>query len=419
MSANTANTANTSSIASSEATEPKEGFWAKVYNGDGDFSIVQNRKRWYTVLIGVLVVCLAAILIRGFSLGIDFEGGTKISMPPSNGATTSSVAETFQDATGVEPQATQTVGSGDAKSIEITSSRLSEQQIQEARAALYKAYKPTNGAGEVTPDAISDSTVSESWGSTITQRMLLALGVFLVVVFAYIAIRLKRDMALAAIACLAIDLTVVAGIYALVGFQVSPATVIGLLTILAYSLYDTVVVFDKIQENTAGLFNSTRATYEEQTNLAVNQTIMRSINTSLFSAVPIASLLIVAVWIMGVGTLKDLALVQFIGVIAGTFSSIFFASPFLVSLKTRRKKYRDHEQRVMRARQLAEDEEHDAEAASDHTETVTPGSSSGDAATVASDNKKSVASPNSAVPQAPQHDDPGHGAAGQSWRPGM
>ena len=253
---------------------------------------------------------------------------------------------------------------------------------------------------------------------------------FLLVVFLYIAIRLERDMAAAAIICLLIDLTVVSGTYALIGFQVSPATVIGLLTILAYSLYDTVVVFDKVQENTAGLFGSTRSTFAEETNLAINQTIMRSINTSIFSLVPIASLLVVAVGIMGVGTLKDLALVQFIGVIAGTFSSIFFAAPLLVTFKMRQKKYKQHEARVERARSLAvapTDDSSEDDAAVEAAEE----SSAQDEATD-TPAKRGVSSPNAkleskAADKKRAVDDStedflretGNEDAGRSWRPGM
>lgn len=337
-----------SDIAARKGDRP--GFLERMYNGEGGFQIVAHRKRWFGVMFAVVAVCVAAILLRGFTLGIDFEGGTRMSMPPANGADEKSVSQTFEQATGVEPQATQIVGSGNARIVEVTSERLSEEQIRQARTALFEKFHPTDAAGEVTEAAINDSTVSESWGSSITDRMLLALGVFLLAVFVYITIRLERDMGFAAIICLLIDLTVVAGVYAIVGFEVSPATVIGLLTILSFSLYDTVVVFDKVKENTADLFQSTRATYAEQVNLAVNQTIMRSINTTLFSVVPIISLLVVAVGIMGVGTLKDLALVQFIGVIAGTFSSIFFAAPLVVVFKSRRKKFKEHDARVAKAR---------------------------------------------------------------------
>lgn len=330
------------------------GFFGKMYNGMGGFRIIPNRRKLYSLMAAMLVVAIGAILIRGFTLGIDFQGGTRIAMPPAQNVTQSQVEETFKDAIGIAPQSAQTVGSGDSRVIEVTSERLSEDQIRQVRSALFEKFHPKNAAGEVSENAVTDSTVSESWGKSITQRMLLSLGVFLLIVFTYITIRLERDMALAAIVTILLDLAVVAGLYALIGFEVSPATVIGLLTILAFSLYDVVVVFDKIRENTSGLFGSTRSTFDEQANLALNQTIMRSINTSIFSAVPIVSLLVVAVGLMGVGTLKDLALVQFIGVIVGTFNSIFFAAPLLATIKSRQRKYREHNERVRKAREGGE-----------------------------------------------------------------
>ena len=144
-----------------------------------------------------------------------------------------------------------------------------------------------------------------------------------------------------------------AGVYSLIGFEVTPATVIGLLTILGFSLYDTVIVFDKVEENTHGFEHTTRRTFAEQANLAVNQTFMRSINTSLISVLPILSLMVVAVWLLGVGTLKDLALVQLVGVIVGTYSSIFFATPLLVSLRERTDLVKTHTRRVLNRRKAA------------------------------------------------------------------
>ena len=400
------------SVRASKSSEQlnQPGFVERIYNGEGGLQIVPNRKKWFGVLIALVVLCLAAILIRGFSLGIDFEGGTRVSMPPTNGADETSVSEVFEEATGVQPQTTQIVGSGEARQVEVTSERLNEEQIRDVRTALFDRFQPTDSSGEVTEAAVNDSTVSESWGSSITQRMLIALVVFLLAVFLYITIRLERDMAIAAIICLVIDLIVVAGIYALVGFEVSPATVIGLLTILSFSLYDTVVVFDKVNENTTGLFQSTRSTYAEEVNLAVNQTIMRSLNTTIFSVVPIISLLVIAVGLMGVGTLKDLALVQFLGVIVGTFSSIFFAAPLLVVFKNRSKKFKEHEQRVMLARegQLG---------TSSSTVTAPDNEENAESALVGVENKeettkRQVVSPNARVASTDED-------AGRSWRPGM
>ena len=328
-------------------------FLEKVYNGEANFGFVAQRRRWYWIYAFITLACFLVIALRGFTLGIDLEGGTKLSVPPANGATETTVTEVVEDAIGVSPQSVQTVGSGASEHIEVASERLSDEQIQQARLALYEEFEPLDNNGNPSPDAIGDSTVSESWGQSVSERMAIGMAVFLVIVFIYITVRMERDMAISAIVSLLLDGIVVAGIYALVGFEVSPATIIGLLTVLAYSLYDTVIVFDKVHENTQDVFSSTRATYGEQVNLATNQTVMRSLNTSLFSVVPIAALLVIAVWLMGVGMLKDLALVQFIGVIAGTVSSIYFSAPLLVTLKSKQKKVVEHNRRVARARELA------------------------------------------------------------------
>ncbi len=356
------------------------GTLSRLYTGEGGLDFVGRRRLWYSITGVLLLVCLLAIIFRGFTLGIDFQGGTKMNMPAGD-TETSQVEEVFTQATGVTPQLVQVVGSGDSRILEINSERLTDDQINKARSALFERFQPKDATGVANPDAVGDSTVSESWGSTITYRMLIALGVFFILIFLYIAFRFERDMAIAALAALGVDAVVIGGTYALIGFEVSPATIIGLLTVLAFSLYDTVVVFDKVKENTAGLLDSRRRTYAEQANLAVNQTVMRSISTTVISALPIAALMVIAVWLMGVGTLKDLSLVQLIGVIEGTFSSVFLATPIVVSLKNRQQKYRAHNKAVarVRARQEAEgdvdaqdvDDDVDASASSARaTETV-------------------------------------------------
>lgn len=395
-----------SHVNAAQQKEEADGSWlSQMYNGTGNFPFVAKRRLSYQILIAIFVLCIATIGFRGFNLGIDFEGGTRISMPPTANVQQDDVERVFTEATGVAPNAVQTVGSGDSQVIEINSERLTEEQIRQARTALFEEFKPVNSQGQPSEDAVNDSTVSESWGSSITQRMLLALGVFVLAVFAYIGLRMERDMAISAIIGVLIDLTIVSGLYALLGLDVSPATVIGLLTILAYSLYDTVVVFDKVQENTAGLLDSNRATYGEQVNLAINQTVMRSINTSIFSLVPIAALLVIAVWLMGVGTLKDLAVVQFIGVICGTFNSIFFAAPMLVSLKMRQQKYREHDEKVMKARERVAAGE---EPVDDSEEAPRAGT-------------RTVVSPNAGLrgQREQQPDATGPDTSGVSWRPGM
>ncbi|QGU02140.1 preprotein translocase subunit SecF [Corynebacterium kalinowskii] len=329
---------------------------SRLYTGEGGIDFVGRSKLWYGITAALLAASILLIVFRGFSLGIDFEGGTKMNMPDAN-YSVEQVEEVFTEATGVTPELVQVVGAGDTRMVEINAERLTEDQIDNARVALYEKFQPKDQTGTASPDAVGDSTVSESWGSTITNRMIISMIVFLALTFVYIMIRFERDMSIAAIAALLVDIVVISGIYSLVGFEVTPATVIGLLTVLSFSLYDTVVVFDKVRENTAGFEASRRRTYAEQANLAVNQTVMRSISTTVISALPIIALMVVAVWMMGVGTLKDLALVQLIGVIEGALSSVFLATPILVSLKRRQKKMREHEQTVLdyRAGKLDDD----------------------------------------------------------------
>lgn len=256
------------------------------------------------------------------------------------------VGRVFEDSTGVEPEQVHIVGSGNSETLEIVSERLSQEEVNAARTAIYEDFKPKDEEGKATPDAIGSSTVSESWGSAITQRMLIAMLVFLVAATVYVAIRLQKNMAFAAIIALIADGVIIAGIYALFGFQVSPAVIIGLLTVLTFSMYDSVIVFDKINENTEGLEGQRKKTFAELTNLAINQTVMRSISTSVISALPIIALFVVAVWLIGIGTLRDLALIQLIGVVEGIFSSIFFATPLVVTFANMSKKTKRHNKRV-------------------------------------------------------------------------
>ena len=317
----------------------------RLYLDEGGFDFIKRSKTWYSITIGLLVVAIAAIAIRGFSLSLDFEGGTKISLPAAD-LEEQAVSEVFQEDTGVAPEQVQIVGSGDSATLEVNSERLTEDQADSARLAIYEEFEPLNPAGEPSPDAVGVSTVSESWGSTITQRMVIAMIVFLVIATAYVAFRLQRTMAIAAILALIADGIIIAGLYALFGLEVSPAVIIGLLTVLTFSIYDSVIVFDKVNENTEGITGQRNRTFAEQTNLAINQTVMRSISTSVISALPIIALFVVAVWMMGIGTLRDLALIQLVGVIEGIFSSIFLASPLVVTLANRNKKIKEHNAQV-------------------------------------------------------------------------
>jgi preprotein translocase subunit SecF len=338
-------------VAANETQAPvkKEGLFHRLYVGTGAFDVVGKRKRWYLFFALLILVCLVSIIFRGFNLGIDFTGGTRISLPAqgANGTiSTSQVEEVFTDTLDREPAAVQTVGTGDAATIQIRSEALNNDEVTRVKAALFDELQPEGANGQPSERSISDSAVSASWGGEISQQALIALGVFLVLVTIFLAFYFEKWMAVAALAALIHDIVVTAGVYSIVGFEVTPATVIGLLTILGFSLYDTVVVFDKIKENTRGLLGLTRRTYAEAANLALNQTLMRSINTSLIAVLPVIGLLVVGVGLLGVGTLQDLALVQLTGIIAGALSSIALATPILVDLKMREPKFQQQAARV-------------------------------------------------------------------------
>jgi preprotein translocase subunit SecF len=318
---------------STAAAAPQHGFFVRLYTGSA----------------AIVIIALASILLRGFTFGIDFEGGTKVSMPAAGAhgqVTTQQVEDVFSKTLGRSPESVVQVGNGGSATIQIRTEKLSNSDNDKLRSALFDAFQPKGANGQPSKDEVSSSDVSETWGGQITQKAIIALVVFLALVAVYIAIRYERYMAAAALAALVFDIVTTAGVYSLVGFEVTPATVIGLLTILGFSLYDTVIVFDKVEENVHGFEHTTRRTFSEQANLAINQTFMRSINTSLISVLPILALIVIAVWLLGVGTLQDLALVQLVGVIVGTYSSIFFATPLLVAMRERTDLVRAHTRRV-------------------------------------------------------------------------
>lgn len=335
------------------AGRPRHGFLSRLYTGTGAFEVIGRRRLWFGISGAIVAIAVLSILLRGFTFGIDFKGGTTVSMPAAGQAgtvQTSQVSEVFRKALGHDPESVVVVGNGAGATVQIRSETLTNDQTTKLRNALFDAFHPKGADGKPSKQAISDAAVSETWGDQITDKALTALAVFLVLVGLYIMIRYERYMAISALTTMVFDLSVTAGVYSLVGFEVTPATVIGLLTILGFSLYDTVIVFDKVEENTHGFQHTTRRTFAEQANLAINQTFMRSINTSLISVLPVLALMVVAVWLLGVGTLKDLALVQLVGILVGTYSSIFFATPLLVTLRERTELVRTHTRRVMRRR---------------------------------------------------------------------
>jgi preprotein translocase subunit SecF len=320
--------------------------WRRLYRGETNIDFIGPRKRWYLASAIIILICLGSMIFQGFKFGIEFSGGNQFQLPVKSGVQLSDVRAAAENA-GAKVASAQAAGSGATQTYVIRTEKLADQKADNAQIAKVKAALTAAGHTEVT----RVDEVSSSWGKEVTRQALIALAVFIVVVAAFMAFRF-RDFKAAAAALLALihDLLLTAGVYSIVGFEVTPGTVIGLLTILGYSLYDTVVVFDKVDENTRGILGTTRHTYGEAANLAVNQTLMRSINTSLIGLLPVAGLLFIGAGLLGVGTLEDLGLVLFVGMLTGAYSSLFLATPWLVDFKLFDPRYKLHAQRVLTKR---------------------------------------------------------------------
>ena len=298
-------------------------FAARLYRGEASYNIVANRRRWYVLSGVILLLALVGIFGRGFNWGIEFTGGAEFQVSSAN-CSIDSVRTSAANAGATDPQVTE-LGSG-------------RYRVQTGELTPEVSRAVVNGLAttcDVTAAEVPVQLVGSSWGGEITEKAPTGLVVFLIAVTLFLTLYFEWRMAVAALMALAHDVVITIGIYALVGFEVTPSTVIGLLTILGFSLYDTVVVFDKVKENTRGIAGQSRQTYSEAANLAVNQTIVRSINTSIVALLPVAAILFVGAGLLGAGTLKDLALALLIGTAAGTYSSIFVATPFLCQLKER------------------------------------------------------------------------------------
>jgi preprotein translocase subunit SecF len=302
-------------------------FGNDLYTGRRSYDIVGRRRLWYTIAAVVVVGSLLLLLTRALNAGIEFRGGSEFRVTGVSQADLTVAERTVGEIVpGAEAPRASSIG-GD--SVRVQTQQLDDEQTQEVAAALAEAYRVDAGA-------VTSSFVGPSWGQDVSGKALRALVIFLVLVGVVIALYFRTwKMAAAALAALVHDLVVTVGLYALVGFEVSPATVIGFLTILGYSLYDTVVVFDKVRENTEHVLSGTRRTFAEAANLAVNQTLVRSINTSVVACLPVAAILFIGAFLLGAGTLKDISLVLLIGTIAGTYSSVFLATPMYVHLRER------------------------------------------------------------------------------------
>ena len=309
----------------------------RLYRGEVSFDFVGRRRLWYTISAFILVVSIVAVIVRGLSFSVDFKGGAIFTFPSSS--TTLSQVQDAVESDGISGAIVQQTH-GDKNGWQIQTKALTGAQT----VALEKTLSSKLG---VNSDQINVTTVGPSWGSQISGKALEALIAFMIVIVIYLSIAFELRMAIAAFVALVHDLVIATGLYALAGFQVSPATVIGLLTILGYSLYDTVVVFDKVRENTAGLLGGARTTYSQAANLALNQTLVRSINTSIIALLPVLGILVVSTSLLGANNeLEELALVLFVGMLSGTYSSIFIATPVLADLKERQPQYQALAKRV-------------------------------------------------------------------------
>ena len=312
--------------------ERKAGLGSRLYNGETQIDFIGKRRRGFLLSAVVIGLGLVAVVLQGLNFGIDFRGGTAWEIPAD--LSVKRVQDAMADAGFPDAKVQRfTPASGDP--LVRASARIEGGDI------AAKTTEVRDQLAQLAPGAqISTSTVGPSWGQEITDKARNALIIFFLVIAAYLAIRFEWRMAVAALAAVAHDIFVTIGVYALTGLEVTPASVIAFLTILGFSLYDTVVVFDRVDENAKALAHTGRATYADVVNLSMNQTLMRSLNTSLVAILPILSVLVIGTFVLGATTLRDFGMALFIGLVTGAYSSVFIASPVLSILKEREPRYR-------------------------------------------------------------------------------
>jgi preprotein translocase subunit SecF len=345
-------------------------FLSKLYRGDTNIDFIGRRRLWFTISGVVILACLLILPFRpatsscspplpgflgGLNCGIEFKGGVAVQAPISESSELSNLSELEVIAEieqrlasiGVSDPQIQVATADGERSVIVQTSAVGEAEEQEQIAEVVR---------EMTGATVAESPtqrIGRKWGGEITGKAIRALFVFLLVVSAFISLRFEWKMALASIVAMVHDLILTSGVYAAIGFEVTPSTVIAILTILGYSLYDNVVVFDKVEENTVAYAATGKMTYESAANMAVNQVFMRSLNTSLTTLLPVSALLFVGAGLLGATTLKDLALALLVGMVTGAYSSVFVATPILTILKEREPRYQGIRQRVERAERAA------------------------------------------------------------------
>ncbi|MBY8884300.1 protein translocase subunit SecF [Streptomyces sp. PTM05] len=324
----------------------------RLHRGELSLDVVGKRRVWYGVSILITIVAVVGLAVNGLNKGIDFSGGAVFTTPKVSVSTTQAENDTKALLSGPHDVIAQKLGTGGMR---IQVSGIDNDTAMSVRGGIAKDLG-------VAPDSISPQVVGPSWGQQVSQKAELGLVIFMVLVVIYLAIAFEWRMAVAALIALIHDLTITVGVYAIVGFEVTPGTVIGLLTILGYSLYDTVVVFDGLKETTKGITSQTRYTYTELANRSLNMTLVRSINTSVVALLPVAALLFIGGGLLGAGMLNDIALALFVGLTAGAYSSIFIATPLVTSFKEATPEMKALAKRVRAKRAKAEREGVDLDA---------------------------------------------------------
>ncbi|MFE0254929.1 protein translocase subunit SecF [Streptomyces sp. NPDC059010] len=317
---------------------------ARLHRGEVGYDFVGNRKIWYGISILITITAIVGLAVRGLNMGIEFQGGAVFNTPKTS-VSVAKAQEYAEEASGHDA-IVQKLGSGDKATLRIQVAGIDTNQADKVSAEL------ADKLGVAEKD-VTGELVGPSWGEQIATKAWQGLVIFLVLVVIYLAIAFEWRMALAAFVALIHDITITVGIYALVGFEVTPGTVIGLLTILGYSLYDTVVVFDSLKEQTKDITKQTRWTYSDIANRSINSTLVRSINTTVVALLPVAGLLFIGGGFLGAGMLNDISLSLFVGLAAGAYSSIFIATPLVADLKEREPQMKALKKRVLAKRAQA------------------------------------------------------------------
>ncbi|GAA1817747.1 protein translocase subunit SecF [Nesterenkonia flava] len=314
----------------------------QLYTGERSYPFIQRSNRWFLIAAVIILISVAIPLLRGgFNLGIEFTGGSEFTVSQTENTDVSIGEQAVADVSGQ----TATVTNIAPGTVRVQTEQLDEQQTLEVGAALQEGYG-------VAADQVSSTYIGPVWGAHVSQQMMIGLVIFLVLVTLYMAFYFRTwKMSLAAIAGLGFVVVTTVGIYAATNFEVTPSAIIGFLTILSYALYDTMVVFDKIRENLEPLHEQKDQTFTERVNLAINQTLVRSVNTSVVGILPVASILFIGSLLLGAGTLQDIALALFVGIIVGTLATIFVQAPLYARMRRNDADILSHTEEVLALRE--------------------------------------------------------------------